>query len=64
MTASRVAVLRTSPRSVLADYHELMNLAGYREVIAPEAAGERPRDPTQDGLGWNTGLVCGPVFDI
>ncbi len=33
---SRVAVLTTSPASVLADYHELMNLAGYREVIAPE----------------------------
>jgi uncharacterized protein (DUF362 family) len=37
MIASRVAVLRTSPGTVLADYHELMNLAGYREVVAPEA---------------------------
>ena len=34
---SRVAVLRTSPGTVLADYHELMNLAGYREVVDPEA---------------------------
>jgi len=33
MNASRVAILRTSPRTVLADYHELMNLAGYQEVL-------------------------------
>ncbi len=32
---SKVAILRTSPETVLADYHELMNLAGYREVIDP-----------------------------
>jgi len=25
---SKVAILRTSPATVLADYHELMNLAG------------------------------------
>ncbi len=30
---SRVAVLRTSPATVLRDYHELMNLAGYQEVV-------------------------------
>ena len=36
MTASRVAVLRTSPRTVLADYRELMHLAGYREVVDPQ----------------------------
>ncbi len=36
MSRSRVAVLRTSPRTVFSDYHELMNLAGYREVVAPE----------------------------
>ncbi len=36
MPRSRVAVLRTSPGTVLADHHELMNLAGYREVIAPD----------------------------
>src|SRR5262245_26313383 len=28
-----VAVLRTSPRTVLADVHEVMNLAGYQDVI-------------------------------
>ena len=33
MHKSRVAVLRTSPGTVLTDYHELMNLAGYRNVI-------------------------------
>ncbi len=34
---SRVAILRTSPRTVLADYHRLMNLAGYQDVIAKDA---------------------------
>lgn len=33
MRKSRVAVLRTRPATVLADYHELMNLAGYQQVI-------------------------------
>ncbi len=33
MSKSRVAVLKTSPSTVLADYHEVMNLAGYQEVI-------------------------------
>ncbi|MFH1738524.1 MAG: DUF362 domain-containing protein [bacterium] len=36
MSRSVVAVLRTSPATVLADYHELMNLAGYQDVIAKE----------------------------
>lgn len=30
---SRVAVLRTSPATVLRDYHELLNLAGYQDVL-------------------------------
>lgn len=34
---SKVAIVRTSPRTVLADYHRLMNLAGYRDVIDPAA---------------------------
>jgi uncharacterized protein (DUF362 family) len=33
MGKSRVAILRTGPRTVLGDYHELMNLAGYRDVV-------------------------------
>ncbi|HEY9071471.1 MAG TPA: DUF362 domain-containing protein [Candidatus Ozemobacteraceae bacterium] len=33
MTESTVAILRTSPRTVLSDYHELMNLAGYQQTI-------------------------------
>ena len=33
MTASKVAVVRTSPETVLADYHRLMNLAGYQDVV-------------------------------
>ncbi|HOE28190.1 MAG TPA: DUF362 domain-containing protein [bacterium] len=32
-----VAVLRTSPATVLEDYHRLMNLAGYRDVIPNDA---------------------------
>ena len=30
---SKVAVLRTHTRSVLSDYHRLMNLAGYQDVL-------------------------------
>ncbi len=33
MGASRVAVVKTRPGSVFADYHRLMNLAGYQEVL-------------------------------
>ncbi len=31
-----VAVLRTRPETVLEDYHTLMNLAGYQDVIAKD----------------------------
>jgi uncharacterized protein (DUF362 family) len=34
---SKVAVLRTSPATVLADYHELLNLAGYQEELPKDA---------------------------
>ena len=34
---SKVAILRTSPATVLADYHELLNLADYQQVIARDA---------------------------
>src|SRR5512132_498740 len=37
MPRSKVAVLRTRPETVLNDYHRLMNLAGYRDVIAADA---------------------------
>ncbi|MFN7975023.1 MAG: DUF362 domain-containing protein [Acidobacteriota bacterium] len=37
MTRSKVAIVRTSPRTVFADYHRLMNLAGYQDVIAKDA---------------------------
>src|SRR5690606_36000321 len=30
---SKVAILRTSPRTVLRDYHRLLNLAGYQDVL-------------------------------
>jgi uncharacterized protein (DUF362 family) len=36
MGRSKVALLRTSPATVLSDYHRLMNLAGYQEVIAKD----------------------------
>ncbi|UCF34414.1 MAG: hypothetical protein JSV78_03750, partial [Phycisphaerales bacterium] len=37
MSRSKVAVLQTSPETVLEDYHRLMNLAGYQDVIAKDA---------------------------
>jgi len=37
MPRSTVAILRTSPATVLADYHELLNLAGYQQVIDRDA---------------------------
>jgi uncharacterized protein (DUF362 family) len=37
MPRSTVAILRTTPATVLADYHALMNLAGYQDVVARDA---------------------------
>jgi uncharacterized protein (DUF362 family) len=37
MAKSTVAILRTRPATVLRDYHELMNLAGYQDVVARDA---------------------------
>ncbi len=37
MTRSTVAILRTRPETALRDYHELMNLAGYQDVIDRDA---------------------------
>src|SRR5512145_666764 len=37
MKKSTVAILRTRPATVLEDYHRLMNLAGYQDVIAKDA---------------------------
>jgi hypothetical protein len=34
MARSTVAILRTSPATVLRDHHALMNLAGYQDVVA------------------------------
>src|SRR5262247_4082276 len=33
MPKSKVAILRTTPGTVLADYHQLLNLAGYQQVV-------------------------------
>ena len=37
MAKSKVAIVRTSPATVLQDYHRVMNLAGYQDVIARDA---------------------------
>jgi hypothetical protein len=34
---SKVAILKTSPATVLRDTHAVMNLAGYQDVIAKDA---------------------------
>ncbi len=36
MSQSKVAIVRTSPETVLEDYHRLMNLAGYQDIVAKE----------------------------
>jgi len=36
MTKSVVAILRTKPATVRSDYHELLNLAGYQQVVAKD----------------------------
>lgn len=33
MTKSKVAILKTSPATVLEDYHRVMNLAGYQDTV-------------------------------
>jgi uncharacterized protein (DUF362 family) len=37
MSRGKVAIVRTSPRTVLDDYHRLMNLADYQIVVAKDA---------------------------
>jgi uncharacterized protein (DUF362 family) len=37
MPRSKVAILRTSPATVLADYHRLLNLADYQQTVAKDA---------------------------
>ncbi|UCE58931.1 MAG: DUF362 domain-containing protein [Phycisphaerales bacterium] len=37
MPGAKVAVVRTSPETVLEDYHRVMNLAGYQDAIAKDA---------------------------
>lgn len=37
MSKATVAILRTSPATALADYHRVMNLAGYQKVISKTA---------------------------
>jgi uncharacterized protein (DUF362 family) len=36
MKKSKVAILRTTPQTILKDYHELINLAGYKEVLSQD----------------------------
>ena len=37
MPKASVAILKTNPATVLSDYHRLMNLAGYQDVVAKDA---------------------------
>lgn len=37
MSRSTVAIVKTKPATVLADYHRLMNLAGYQDVVDKSA---------------------------
>jgi uncharacterized protein (DUF362 family) len=37
MPKARVAILRTRPETVLRDYHRLLNLANYQDVVAKDA---------------------------
>ena len=37
MSKSTVAILRTTPATVIRDYHSLLNLAGYQDVLPKEA---------------------------
>jgi uncharacterized protein (DUF362 family) len=36
MSQSKVAVVKTSPATVLEDYHRVMNLAGYQDVLSKD----------------------------
>ena len=36
MDRAKVAVVATTPATVLEDYHRVMNLAGYQDVVSPE----------------------------
>ena len=37
MSRSKVAILKTTPATVRRDYHELLNLAEYQDVVDAEA---------------------------
>ena len=37
MGKARVSILRTAPATVLRDYHTLLNLAGYQDVVRKDA---------------------------
>src|SRR5258708_5821612 len=37
MAKSKVAILKTSPATVLRDYHDVMNLGGYQDVVGRNA---------------------------
>ena len=36
MSKSKVAIVKTTPATVLEDYHRLMNLAGYQDFLPKE----------------------------
>ena len=37
MAKAKVAIVRTKPATVLEDYHRVMNLADYQQVVAKDA---------------------------
>ena len=37
VSKAKVAILRTSAKTVLEDYHRLLNLAGYQETLKKDA---------------------------
>ena len=49
MVRSRVAVLKTTPATVIDDYKRLMRLADYQQFLAA-GQGDRPQDQCQLAL--------------
>ena len=57
----KVAILRTSPATVLRDYHELLNLAGYRDVLAKDAVAFQAWYPDCNATLFDVALALAPA---
>ncbi len=53
MARSEVAIVRTSPKTVLADHHRLMNLARYQDILPKDVDTALP-DGSNYGFEANT----------